>query len=179
MSTFLFLALLNLQFNPDQSLYEKIHNDWKCKPLDITMDATKTLSSPEAFSVLGLSLFLFGGEKEKKTTRLGVFAYGLSGITTLCLKTIFNRKRPEGDYPRWDSSFPSFHTSASFSLATVFSQKYPSMRIPFFGLASIIGFSRIYLGEHYPSDVLAGAVLGYLVGKVVLSQQDHLNRLHF
>lgn len=179
MKGFLFWVILNIQFNPDQSLYEKIHNDWKCRPLDMTMSVTEKLSSSEAFSVLGLGLFFFGGEKERETARLGILAYGLSGIATLSLKLIFNRKRPEGVYPRWDSSFPSFHTAASFSLATVFAKEYPSMRIPLFGLASIIGFSRVYLGEHYPSDVVAGAVLGYLVGRIVLSQQDYLNRLHF
>ncbi len=173
------LILLLLQFNPDLSLYERIHNDWKCKTLDITMGTTEKLSSPQILSLLGLNLFLFGGERERKAARLGTFAYGISALTTLSLKMVFNRSRPEDDYPRWNSSFPSLHTTTFFSLATVFSKEYPCMRIPFYGLASIVGLSRVYLGKHYPSDVLAGAILGYLIGRLVLTNQDYFNRLHF
>lgn len=143
------------------------------------MGATEKFSSPEVLSLLNLSLFLFGREKERNAARLGTFAYGISLLTALSLKMVFNRKRPEGDYPRWNSSFPSCHTATFFSLATVFAEKYPSMKIPFYGLASIIGFSRVYLGKHYPSDVLTGAILGYLIGKLVLANQDYFNKLHF
>jgi undecaprenyl-diphosphatase len=59
-----------------------------------------------------------------------------------------------------DYSFPSGHTTASFCVAVVISINYPQM-LPFtFLFAVLIGISRIYLGVHFPSDVLAGAVLG-------------------
>jgi undecaprenyl-diphosphatase len=65
-------------------------------------------------------------------------------------------------------SFPSGHTATAFACATVLSAYAPRWRVPFFVLAVLIGFSRIYNGLHYPTDVLAGAALGVLVGLLVL-----------
>jgi undecaprenyl-diphosphatase len=65
-------------------------------------------------------------------------------------------------------SFPSGHTATAFASATVLSAYAPRWRVPFFVLAVLIAFSRIYDGMHYPTDVLAGAVLGVLVGLLVL-----------
>ena len=58
------------------------------------------------------------------------------------------------------SSFPSGHTSTSFACAYVISRLAPRLTVFVFVLAALIGFSRIYVGVHYPLDVLAGAVLG-------------------
>ena len=65
-------------------------------------------------------------------------------------------------------SFPSGHTATAFACATVLSAYAPRWRVPFFVLAVLIAFSRIYNGMHYPTDVLAGAVLGVVVGLLVL-----------
>jgi undecaprenyl-diphosphatase len=64
-------------------------------------------------------------------------------------------------------SFPSGHTSASFACATVLAAIAPRLAVTFFVLAVAIGFSRIYVGVHYPLDVLGGAALGVLVGIAV------------
>ncbi len=73
-------------------------------------------------------------------------------------------------------SFPSGHTATSFAAATVLSVYAPRWRVPFFLLASLIGLSRIYNGMHYPTDVLAGAVLGVLVAVVVLQVAPRTGR---
>jgi undecaprenyl-diphosphatase len=65
------------------------------------------------------------------------------------------------------SSFPSGHTSTSFACATVLSFFVPRAAPAFFLLALAIGFSRIYVGVHWPLDVLGGAVLGLAVGLAV------------
>lgn len=57
-------------------------------------------------------------------------------------------------------SFPSGHATVSFACATVLALAVPRLRIPLFVLAALISFSRVYVGLHYPFDVLAGAVLG-------------------
>jgi undecaprenyl-diphosphatase len=57
-------------------------------------------------------------------------------------------------------SFPSGHTAAAFVIATLTSNFFPVIAVPGFTWASLVGFSRIYLGVHYPSDILAGLVIG-------------------
>jgi hypothetical protein len=71
-------------------------------------------------------------------------------------------------------SFPSGHTAAAFQLATSFTILYPKwyVIIPAYAWASAVGYSRMELGVHYPSDVLAGAVIG--TGSAILSHK--LNR---
>ena len=58
------------------------------------------------------------------------------------------------------SSFPSGHTSTSFACAYVISRLAPRLTIPVFVLAALIGFSRVYVGVHYPLDIVGGAALG-------------------
>ncbi len=93
------------------------------------------------------------------------------GSTDL-LKVGIGRKRPFETYPDiysktkfsfvMDGSMPSGHTSSAFNTATYLSLAYPKWYIivPAFTWAGAVGYSRMYLGVHYPSDVLAGAALG-------------------
>ena len=74
------------------------------------------------------------------------------------------------------SSFPSGHTSSSFACAFVLARLAPRLSVPLFALAALIGFSRIYVGVHYPLDVLAGAVLGLLVAIALLKLLGALRR---
>jgi membrane-associated phospholipid phosphatase len=65
-------------------------------------------------------------------------------------------------------SFPSGHTIAAFSVATVFAQRYRAHRwVPYvaYGLAGAVGFSRVSLLSHFPSDVFMGAALGYSISR--------------
>jgi undecaprenyl-diphosphatase len=66
-------------------------------------------------------------------------------------------------------SFPSGHAATSFACATVLAAYAPRYRVPFFALATLIALSRIYNGMHYPTDVLAGAVLGVLTALLLLA----------
>jgi undecaprenyl-diphosphatase len=73
-------------------------------------------------------------------------------------------------------SFPSGHTATSFACATVLSAFAPRWRVPFFVLAALIGFSRVYNAMHYPTDVLAGAVLGVLTALLLLAASRRRSR---
>lgn len=73
-------------------------------------------------------------------------------------------------------SFPSGHAIGAFSMATVIAERYRRHRwVPWvaYGLAALVGFSRITLQEHFPSDIFAGAALGYAISHyVVLRKQE-------
>ena len=74
------------------------------------------------------------------------------------------------------SSFPSGHTSTSFACAYVISRLAPRLTIPVFVLAALIGFSRVYVGVHYPLDVVAGAIFGLIVARALLTLLAALQR---
>ena len=82
---------------------------------------------------------------------------------------------------RWSSlpatySFPSGHATVSFACATVLALAVPRLRVPLYALAALISFSRVYVGVHYPFDVLAGAVLGVAIAIALRMLAEALRR---
>ncbi|MBC7888697.1 MAG: phosphatase PAP2 family protein [Ferruginibacter sp.] len=99
-----------------------------------------------------------------------VIAIGINVVATDGLKVIFNRTRPAYRYPNEvfvltspkGYSFPSGHTSLAFATATslTLTHKKWYIAVPAYLWAGAMGYSRMYLGKHYPSDVLGGALVG-------------------
>jgi undecaprenyl-diphosphatase len=73
---------------------------------------------------------------------------------------------PFGRVPR-SHSFPSAHAATSFAGAVRIGALVPGARVPLLAAAGLMALTRPYLGVHYPSDVLAGAAVGALVGTVL------------
>lgn len=119
---------------------------------------------------LGVVLLAFKKTRKVGITMLAALAINLC-LTNVILKELIARVRPYntsteivtlikhlGDY-----SFPSGHTSASFSGALVLFRMMPKkVGIPAVILATMIGFSRLYVGVHFPTDVLGGIVVGMI-----------------
>ncbi len=104
----------------------------------------------------------------------GLAAVISSGIIVQIIKHLVGRARPRMTLPPWEHigpsfdsdlhSFPSGHTATSFALAAVLANRFPRQAWIFYGVAGLVGVGRVVGGSHYPSDVLAGAILGLLVG---------------
>ena len=112
----------------------------------------------------------------KKTRKAGVVsAVALLGsliINNNIVKNIVQRPRPFVTFTDLqiiipipsEFSFPSGHTSSSFAAAAVFYRHLPKkLGLPSVILAGLIGFSRLYVGVHYPTDVIAGVLMGILL----------------
>jgi undecaprenyl-diphosphatase len=93
-------------------------------------------------------------------------------LSSKVLKPVFKRARPsvalQDSRPlfgvRRTNAFPSSHATNSFATAPVVAALFPQARIAAYALAGAISFSRIYVGDHWPSDVVAGAILGLCLG---------------
>lgn len=118
----------------------------------------------------------------KKSQQIRIIFYKMvvvmivAALMSTMLKSIINRDRPFVTYPdivklsqAGNSSFPSGHTLEGFAVAVAFSILVPKKRfyIPVFIWASVVAYSRMALGVHYPSDVLGGMVIGSFIGWIV------------
>jgi membrane-associated phospholipid phosphatase len=123
---------------------------------------------------IGLLLFLF---KKKYMSLMVISGYALSGIIAQALKYYIIEARPavflkDSSYKYFIENvtlhnfhaFPSGHTASAFALAAVFAFGVKSKNYSWLFLtgAILVGYSRIYLAQHFMDDVLAGAVIGFL-----------------
>jgi len=121
-----------------------------------------------------VSLFVAGHVTHNKELKLQSYKAGISllvaGVISTTLKVTVQRPRPFTTYPDiiyqkaevGSYSFPSGHTNFAFATATSLSLAFPKwyVIVPAYSYAAAVGYSRMYLGVHYPSDVLAGALIG-------------------
>lgn len=144
--------------NPNSTTWKAITNT--AEPLSIAVPITMF-----ATSLINKNVAL------KKNAYQLVTSLVVNAIATEGFKIIVNRDRPFVTYPSTvfpistdekNKSMPSGHTSFSFTTATSIYLMYPKwyVALPAFAWATSVGYSRMYLGLHYPSDVLMGAMVG-------------------
>lgn len=156
----------------DLGILEFIQSSLRCDLLDIVMPLITRLGDGGILWLCCSFLMLL----LPKTRKVGAaMAVGL-GLEMLCcniiLKPFVARLRPCDVAPAVQLliphpggySFPSGHTGASFAAASALFFGKSKLGVPAFILAALIGFSRLYLYVHYPSDVLAGALMGIMLG---------------
>jgi membrane-associated phospholipid phosphatase len=146
-----------------------------------------TIAAPTSLYVVGL---FRRDAKMQRTALLAGEAVADAEILTTILKDATNRVRPAGipvggNYSdswfessgsrlRESGSFPSGHTIAAFSVATVVARRYGNHHwVPYaaYGMAALVGFSRLSLSSHFLSDVFIGGALGYSISRFTVLRQ--------
>jgi undecaprenyl-diphosphatase len=117
------------------------------------------------------ALALLGGPSGRRAARRGLISLSVaSSFANFIAKPLSSRRRPTRNeaeelarrhvqMPR-SSSFPSGHTASAFAFATGAAGAQPMLSAPLRALATLVGYSRVHTGVHYPADVLAGAFIG-------------------
>ncbi len=186
LSILFFLPVCLLSQNIDIRLLRSI-NSAETLPSD---NFFKFVSGSEAYLVIGVPAGIAAAgliKDDQDLLRDACVTLAATAVNfgfTTALKYTINRDRPYKTYPdiaqKMDvvsPSFPSGHTSAAFATATSISLAYPEWYfiVPSFAWAGTVAFSRMDLGVHYPSDVLAGALIGAGTAFLTYKVNEKLN----
>lgn len=143
---------------------------------DVTSNSAYWMPAAASFGTL-VTGFINDDKKMRQRGCELLISVGVSSLISEAVKRTFNRTRPADKYPNeifvndpvHGKSFPSGHTSLAFATATTLSLQYKKWYVtaPCFLWASLVGYSRMYKGKHYPSDVGAGILVG--IGSGLLS----------
>lgn len=158
----------NFLLTKDMQLFRFIQLQAKCRILDLLMPLVTKLGGVVFVSLVTIGFLL---SKINLYYQLGLkllFSLGISHLLVQLLKHLTNRLRPCERFKELDLnsavlgtySFPSGHSTAAFCLAQMLAFYFPAGSLIFFLLAGLVASSRVYLGVHYPLDVVIGAGIG-------------------
>jgi undecaprenyl-diphosphatase len=155
----------------DIELFKYIYNKFRSRSLDWIMTGITFLGGTIVSIAVPVSLLVFGNHQFAKLGwELGIVLL-LGQLLVQVIKHLTSRPRPSEvlkDMPLKQiiigaHSFPSGHTTAGFSQGIVWSFYFPDFSPVFVLVAILIGMSRIYLGRHYPLDVLTGVLIALML----------------
>jgi undecaprenyl-diphosphatase len=142
--------------NPNSAIWNNLSNTSKYVSVGV----------PVGYFVAGL---IHNNKDLKQKAAYTAATILLNTATTTLLKNVVKRERPYNTYAgifpdkiKSDYAFPSGHTSSAFATATslTITTKKWYVAVPAFAWSTSVGYSRMYLGQHYPSDVIMGALVG-------------------
>ncbi|HUM16350.1 MAG TPA: phosphatase PAP2 family protein [Candidatus Nitrosotalea sp.] len=161
---------------------------WRGPVLDGLVDLLNPIGSGVTLllmcAALGLVCHRLRRSRLHDAAWLASLAFAGAGLIEFGLKHLVGRPRPDSALPALlllgpsfvpdIDSFPSGHATSVFTVATVFASFYPRLAWPLYLLAAAVALGRVYLGRHYVSDVLAGALIGILVARWLLGHRRRI-----
>lgn len=160
----------------DRAAYRAVA-EWSTPWLDTPLRVVSNLAnfSKPWLATAGILAFV-GGPGGRRAASTGIAAIAVTSfMVNQPMKVAGDRRRPDRQQfgvpeDRWvpmpeSTSFPSGHSASAAAFAVSVGEVLPGLRVPLRVAASVVAFSRVYTGVHYPSDVLVGAAVGALLGR--------------
>ncbi len=166
------MRLIDAFFGFECRLLHQVNRHFDKKLLNLFFRSVTNLGGADITIASTFLLIVILSGEPKMTAFASALALSASHIPVHILKQLFPRKRPylmieETKFPAnplQDHSFPSGHTTAIFAVVTPYALFIPQLSFVLIPVGLLVGISRMYLGLHYPSDVLAGGILGSITG---------------
>ena len=168
------IRMLHVFYGFECRLFQQVNRHFDKKLLNLFFRAVTHLGGAK-FTIITTFLLLILSPRETRLIAISsAVALSASHIPVHFVKQLFPRKRPyliieKTKFPAnslQDHSFPSGHTTAIFAVISPYLLFIPQLVLLLLPLAISVGVSRIYLGLHYPSDVIAGGILGSITGAI-------------
>jgi undecaprenyl-diphosphatase len=168
--------MLNWMTSRDIQIFSFVNKQLQCRLLDAVMPRITHLGGATFTIAITLLLIAFFSGVIRSWAIQALISLASSHLIVRIVKSGYPRQRPyltlpdtrTFPHPLKDYSFPSGHTTASFSIVVVFALYSSLLTILLMPLALIVGISRMYLGLHYPTDCIIGALLGSFTSLLVV-----------
>jgi membrane-associated phospholipid phosphatase len=150
---------------------------------------SRTADHGKLWLAIGAALCILGGSRGRRSAANGVAALAASSaVVNLALKPLGDRRRPDRtgyqvpmarqvSMPH-STSFPSGHAASAAAFATGVASALPEAGIPLSAAATLVAYSRVHTGVHYPVDVIVGSVTGAALAQLVVAALDRLRKRH-